>query len=162
MDIDEKTLGIVGSSVAALFAGGWGIMNRYNKSVKASLEAKEGAALFDKKMTEAAGDIVKQLREQNEWLDKQIKTKDADFEKQIKAKDEDISKIKSEYERLKAEIAALKTADLEKLMLENTQLKKDFAELQEKFRKTEQDFTALMKRIVSAESQAYKDVPFTD
>lgn len=157
-----KAIGVVSAGIVAVGGGAWSVYRAYNKSNKASLQAKEGGALLDKKMTEEAAKMMELLSKQNDWLETQITNKNERFEKTLKAKDDEIDKLRKDYEELKAKIAAMEASDLGKALAENAQLKKDFTDLQEKFRKTEEDFMALMKRIVNAETKPNQPIISSD
>lgn len=149
--MDEKMWGAVGTAVGAGLLGGFSLLRRQHKAMKANLEAKEGNELTAKKITEAAGDIVKHLKEHNEWLDKQLKQANVDIEK-----------VRKEYLELKAKFEELNSADIQKVLAENASLKAEIEELRKKFEQTERDFTAVMKRIVHAEAQTNKEIISSD
>jgi predicted RNase H-like nuclease (RuvC/YqgF family) len=144
--MDEKIWGVVGTTIGAGLLGGFSLLRRQHKAMKANLEAKEGNELTAKKITEAAGDIVKHLKEHNEWLDKQLKQANID-----------IDKVRKEYIEIKAKFEELNSADIQKVLAENALLKAEIEELRKKFEQTERDFMAVMKRIVQAEPEVRRD-----
>jgi hypothetical protein len=129
------------------------------------VSTKQSSEVIAQKLGEASVKIVERQVIEIEHLNTKIKDLEKETETELKEKKKEIKELETQYDIIVAQFREAKrnlSFNEAELFKENQKLQQKIMELEIELESVRTELNILKKRIVKAETQANKDIPFSD